>query len=54
MKNNFISHSHESARIYRNHYKPSFNLFKLLFSFLGVLISGQSPAARNRMSKIKG
>ena len=52
MKNNVITHSYESARIYRNNYKPSLNVFRLLRSVLGVLISGQGLAA-NRYQRRK-
>jgi len=45
MKNKNIIHSHEEARIYRQYYKPSFNIFRLLKSVLAVFISGSSPAA---------
>jgi len=45
MKNKSIVHSHEEAKIYRNYYKPSFNLMRLLKSILSVVISGSSPAA---------
>jgi len=52
MKNNIIAHGYESARIYRNNYKPSLNVIRLLKSVLGVLISGQGLAA-NRYQRIK-
>ncbi|HMU45062.1 MAG TPA: hypothetical protein PKC72_01780 [Chitinophagaceae bacterium] len=45
MKNRNLVHLHESARIYRHYYKPSFNIFRLLKSVLSVFISGSSPAA---------
>jgi len=45
MKNKSIVHSHEEAKIYRNYYKPSLNLMRLLKSILSVVISGSSPAA---------
>lgn len=45
MKNRNIIHSHEAAKIYHRHYKPSLNFFRLLRSVLAVLISGSAPAA---------
>jgi hypothetical protein len=45
MKNKHLVHYHESARIYRNYYKPSFNIFRLLKSVLAIVISGGNPAA---------
>jgi hypothetical protein len=46
MKNKSIVHTHEEARIYRHHYKPSLNIFRFLRSVLCVFISGSSPAAQ--------
>jgi hypothetical protein len=45
MKNRYIAHSHEQAKIYHDYYKPSLNLFRLIKSVLCVFISGSSPAA---------
>lgn len=45
MKNKHLVHYHESARIYRNYYKPSLNIIRLLKSVLAVFISGANPAA---------
>jgi hypothetical protein len=45
MKNRHLVHSHESARIYRNYYKSSFNIFRLLKSVLSIFISGSSHVA---------
>lgn len=45
MKNKNIAHAHEEAKIYRHYYKPSLNVFRLLRSVLGVVISGSSHAA---------
>lgn len=45
MKNRIIVHGHEEAKIYKNNYKPSLSIFRLLRSVLGVIISGQSLAA---------
>ena len=46
MKKKTIVHTHEEARIYRNHYRPSLNIFRFLRAILGVFISGSSPAAQ--------
>lgn len=52
MKNRNLVHAHESARIYKHHYKPSLNVFRLLKSILMVFFSGSSAAStsyyRNR------
>ena len=45
MKNRNIAHAYQHAKIYRHHYKPSLNIFRLLKSVLGIIISGSSPAA---------
>jgi hypothetical protein len=45
MKNRNIIHTHEEAKIYRNYYKPSFNILRLVKSVLSVFISGSSPSA---------
>jgi hypothetical protein len=42
MKNRNIVHSHEEAEIYREYYKPSFNVWRFTKSILGVLIFGSS------------
>ncbi len=44
MKNKNLVHHHESAKIYRHYYKPSFNLLRLLKAVLAVFISGSSTA----------
>ena len=51
MKNRSIVHSHEEAKIYRNYYKPSLNLLRLVKSILCVIISGSSPAAGSMRRK---
>lgn len=45
MKNKSIVHTHEEAKIYRNNYEPSLNIFRFLRSVLTVLLSGSSSAA---------
>ena len=51
MKNKNLVHYHESARIYRNYYKPSFNIIRLLKSVLAVFISGAHPATSDNYRK---
>jgi hypothetical protein len=45
MKNKPIIFLYEEARTYKNHYRPSLNIFRFFRSILAVLISGSSPAA---------
>lgn len=45
MKNRAIVHGHEEAIIYKQHYKPSLSISRILRAVLGVIISGQSLAA---------
>lgn len=45
MKHDIITHGYQSARIYKNQYKPTLNVFRFLRSVLGVLITGQGLAA---------
>jgi hypothetical protein len=45
MKNRVISHVHEQAKIYKNHYKPSLNPLRFVRALLGILISGQPSVA---------
>jgi len=40
-----LVHGHQSAKIYRDYYKPSLNFFRLFRSILSVFISGSSAAA---------
>lgn len=51
MKNKDLVHYHESARIYRNYYKPSFNVLRLLKSVLAIFISGANPAASGQFRR---
>jgi hypothetical protein len=45
MKNKPIIFLYEEARTYKEHYRPSLNIFRFFKSILGVFISGSSPAA---------
>jgi hypothetical protein len=45
MKSKHIVHAREKARIYRHHYRPSLNVFRVFRSILVVMISGSSFAA---------
>lgn len=47
MKNRKIVHAHQEVEIYREYYKPSFNLWRFTKSILGVLIFGSSTVANN-------
>jgi hypothetical protein len=42
MKNKSISFAREEARIYKNYYKPSLNIFRFFNAILGILISGSA------------
>jgi len=44
-----LTHYHEEVRIYRDHYKPSFNMFRFAKSILGVLMYGSSSVANSYM-----
>ncbi|MBK6826822.1 MAG: hypothetical protein KAX45_06535 [Chitinophagaceae bacterium] len=45
MKTRSIRYHVQSAKIYKNHYQPSYNIFRLLKSVLAVLLHGSSAAA---------
>lgn len=45
MKNRRLVHYHESARIYRKYYRPSFNIIRLFRSVLSIVLTGSSPSA---------
>ncbi len=47
MRNRHILHGREQVKIYEHHYKPSFNLFRLTKSILGVLFFGQTTVAQS-------
>lgn len=47
MKNNRIQHSREEVKIYADHYKPSFNLYRVFKGILGVFIFGTSSTAQS-------
>jgi hypothetical protein len=42
-----IAHHREEVKIYRNHYKRSFNLIRFFKSILGVLIFGSTTVAHS-------
>ncbi len=48
MKNKSAEFSREEARIYKNYYRPSFNIFRIFKSILGVLISGSPQVSQHR------
>lgn len=45
MKARSLRYHVQSARIYQNHYKPSYNIIRMLKTVLAVLIHGSSAAA---------
>lgn len=45
MKNRDTVHAQQSAKIYRNNYKSSFNLFRLFKSILAVILGGSATAS---------
>ncbi len=47
MKNRNIVHAHQEAEIYRDHYRPSFNMWRFTRSILGVLIFGSTTVANS-------
>ncbi len=47
MKNRDIVHTHESAKIYREYYKPTLNPVRLIKSILVVFISGKGASAQS-------
>jgi hypothetical protein len=47
MKNKHITHSRQQVEIYKEYYKPSFNLMRFMKSVLGVLIYGSGPVAHH-------
>lgn len=44
MKPRSIRYHVQSAKIYRNHYKPSYNIIRLLKTVLTVFIHGSAAA----------
>jgi hypothetical protein len=53
MKNRNIVHAHQEVEIYRNYYKPSFNMWRFTRSILGVLIFGSTTVASSYSSTKK-
>lgn len=54
MKNKNITYVKQSARIYSQSYKPSYNPWRFVKSILGVVLYGSSTVSfdsRNRMVK---
>jgi hypothetical protein len=45
MKNKNLVHAHESAKIYKAHYRPSLNVIRLFKGILMVFVSGSSAAS---------
>ena len=47
MKNKHIEHSHREVTIYKDYYKPSFNVVRFCKSILGVLLFGSTSVAHH-------
>jgi hypothetical protein len=47
MKNKRIAHSRREVEIYKDYYRPSFNMWRFMKSILGVLIFGSGPVAHH-------
>jgi hypothetical protein len=47
MKNKRIEHASEEVKIYRDYYKPSFNVFRFFRSIFGVLLFGSTSVAHS-------
>ncbi|MFL5774443.1 MAG: hypothetical protein ACJ75F_14870 [Flavisolibacter sp.] len=47
MKNRYIVHAHQEVEIYREHYRPSFNMWRFTRSILGVLFFGSTTVANS-------
>ncbi len=45
MKSTKMRYHTQAAKIYRNHYKPSYNIIRLLKSVLAVFIHGSAAAS---------
>jgi hypothetical protein len=45
LKNRNIAHAQQEVKIYREHYQPSFNIWRFTKSILGVLLFGRSTVA---------
>lgn len=53
MKPRSIRYHVQSARIYRHHYKPSYNILRLLRSVVSVLLHGSATAGSVVQSRHK-
>ena len=47
MKNKHITHCRREVEIYKDYYKPSFNLWRFIKSILGVLLYGSGTVAHH-------
>lgn len=45
MKNRKMRYHNQAIRIYRSHYRPSYNVFRLFKTVLAVFIHGSSAPA---------
>ena len=53
MKTKKMRYHVESAKIYRQHYQPSYNILRMLKSLLAVLIHGSSAAVSSAYHRHK-
>ncbi len=51
MKNKNLRHHYESAKIYKQYYKPSFSPVRLLRSLFAVFFSGSAIVAHHPKKK---
>jgi hypothetical protein len=49
MKNRNIVHAHQEVEIYKEYYRPSFNLWRFTKSILGALLFGSSTVAHSHV-----
>lgn len=54
MKDKNIIHARQKAEIYKDYYRPSFNLWRFAKSILGVLFFGSGNAANSYNPKNRG
>jgi alpha-N-acetylglucosamine transferase len=47
MKNRNILHARQEVKIYRQYYQPTFNLWRVMKSILGLLFFGTSTVANS-------
>ncbi len=43
MEKNNMYFDTQKAKLYKNYYRPSFNIYRFIKSLLSVIVAGQSP-----------